>query len=365
MGRRAAILKNLRIPQPKFLGSTLSCLVALAVFLAMPMPPTQARDKQPNPNLPAQLEWVGMVRNARDVLGKPSRLKWLFKKVMGVDDSEKVMGMPYGIAVDRQGRMIVVDTKARAVHMFDPVRHKYKLLHAPASDPLASPIAVALDNDGDIYVSDSIRSRIFVFNSDGKFRRTIGALGKNESIFKRSTGIAIDRERGRLYVVDTVAMQVVVLTLEGKVLHRFGHRGADAGEFNYPTQIAVSPDGSFWVTDSLNFRVQHFTAEGKPMNGFGRLGDGLGEFDKAKGIAIDEKGHIYVVDGMRDRVQVFSPEGRLLFFFGNTGADAGEFFLPTGITIDGGQKIYVADGYNRRVQIFQLRPDATFRETGQ
>ncbi len=68
---------------------------------------------------------------------------------------------------------------------------------------------------------------------------------------------------------------------------------------------------------------------------------------------------------MRDRVQVFSPEGRLLFFFGNTGAQAGEFFLPTGITIDSSEKIYIADGYNRRVQVFQLRPDATFRETGQ
>ena len=158
------------------------------------------------------------MRNASDVIGKQSRFKWLLKKIVGLDDRQRAMMAPYGIAVDSKGRMLVVDTRARLVHMFDPENHKYKTFHSPDKDPFASPIAIALDGGGLIYVSDSVRSRIYVFNPEGKFLRTIGALGKNESIFKRSTGLAIDRKLQRLYVVDTIAMKVIVLTLDESTL---------------------------------------------------------------------------------------------------------------------------------------------------
>ena len=341
----------------KILGSALALLtLATSVFLAQPR--IEAVDRQPAHNLPRQLEWVGSVRSAADVIGKQSRFKWLLKKIVGLDDRERAMLVPYGIAVDSRGRMLVVDTRARLIHMFDAENHKYKTFSAPRTDPFASPIASALDKDGQIYISDSVRSRIFVFNSEGKFLRTIGALSRTESIFKRCTGIAIDRKRDRLYVVDTIAMKVIVLGLDGKVIQRIGERGLDPGKFNFPTQIAVAPDNSFWVVDSLNFRVQHFDAEGKVINGFGRLGDGLGEFDKAKGISLDNHGNVYVVDSYRDRVQVYSPEGRFLFFFGHTGPAEGQFYLPTGIAVDDQDRIYVADSYNRRVQVFHLRSDA-------
>ena len=341
----------------KLVGLTLALLLAAtSIFLAQPK--IEAVDRQPAHNLPSQLEWVGSVRNAADVLGKQSRFKWLMKKIVGLDDRERAMLVPYGIAVDSKGRMLVVDNRARLVHMFDAENRKYKTFNAPRNDPFASPIAIALDGAGQIYVSDSVRSRIFVFSPEGKFLRTIGGLSKTESIFKRCTGIAIDRKRERLYVVDTLAMKVIILGLDGKVIQRIGERGLEPGKFNFPTQIAVAPDSSFWVVDSLNFRVQHFDGEGKVLNGFGRLGDSLGEFDKAKGIALDSHGNIYVVDGYRDRVQVYTPEGRFLFFFGHTGPAEGQFYLPTGIALDDQNRIYVADSYNRRVEVFQLQSDA-------
>jgi len=330
--------------------------IGASIFLAQPR--IEAVDRQPARNLPSQLEWVGSVRNAADIVGKQSRFKWLMKKIVGLDDRERAMLVPYGIAVDTNCRMLVVDTRARLVHVFDAENHKYKTFNAPRNDPFAAPIAIALDGAGQIYVSDSVRSRIFVFNSEGKFLRTIGSLSKTESIFKRCTGIAIDQKRERLYVVDTVAMKVIVLGLDGKVIQRIGERGLDPGKFNFPTQIAVAPDSTFWVVDSLNFRVQHFDSEGKVINGFGRLGDGLGEFDKAKGISLDSHGNLYIVDSYRDRVQVYTPEGRFLFFFGHTGPAEGQFYLPTGIAVDNQDRIYVADSYNRRVEVFHLRTDA-------
>ena len=49
-------------------GALLAIAVPVSIFLAQPR--TEAVDRQPARNLPSQLEWVGAVRNATDVLGK-------------------------------------------------------------------------------------------------------------------------------------------------------------------------------------------------------------------------------------------------------------------------------------------------------
>ena len=327
-------------------------------------PASEADTKPPQVLLPSQLEYVGTLRSAADVTPKPGFFKKMVKKIVGLDDRDRAMLMPYGIAVDSQGRVLVVDTRERQVHVFDEQRKKYKTFHAPDREPFAAPIAIDTDADGKIYVSDSVRARIFVFTPEFKFIRTLGAINKDESIFKRCTGLSIDKKNGKLYVVDTVAMNIVALSLDGKVLNRFGRPGDGPLEFNYPTQIAVAPDSTLWVMDSLNFRVQHLDPNGTVLSAFGRLGDGLGEFDKPKGISLDNQGRVYVVEGRNDRVQVYSPEGNLLFFFGHTGNGDGEFFLPTGITVDRDNKIYVADSYNRRVAVFHAKPGSAAAPTG-
>jgi len=342
-------------------SSSKKLLGAIAAFclLAVPLGRRMVADSPKsaiNPIALGAVDWVGELRSAADVKGKPSWAKRVLKAVIGLDDQQKAMLTPNGVAVDPQGRILVADTKERVLHVFDPARRRYQEFHPPESDPFLAPLAVACDAQGRIYVSDALRSRVFLFNPQGKYLRALGAVDREESIFKRSTGIAVDSRRDRLYVVDTVAMRVVMMTLEGKVVGRFGQRGDGPGEFNYPTYIAVAPDGSLWVTDSLNFRVEHFDPEGKFLSAFGSPGSGPGEFDKAKGIAVDEQGRVYVVEGLNDRVQVFDAEGRLLFVFGSTGAGSGEFFLPTAITLDSENRIYVADGYNHRVQMFRLRP---------
>jgi DNA-binding beta-propeller fold protein YncE len=338
----------------KRLGWVAGVVCVLALLWVWPT--SEADTKPPQVLLPPQLEWVGALHSAADVTPKPGFFKKMVKKVVGLDDRQRAMMMPYGIAVDSQGRVLVADTRERVVHVFDAERRKYKSFHPPDREPFAAPIAIDTDAAGKIYVSDSVRARIFIFTPDFKFIATLGGLGKNESIFKRCTGLAIDKQRGRLYVVDTVAMNIVTMDLEGKVLNRFGKPGEGPLEFNYPTQIAVAPDGSLWVMDALNFRVQHLDPKGTVISAFGRLGDAIGEFDKPKGISLDGQGRIYVVEGRNDRVQVYSPEGNLLFFFGQSGAANGQFFLPTGITVDRNDKVYVADSYNRRVEIFHAKP---------
>jgi DNA-binding beta-propeller fold protein YncE len=312
----------------------------------------------PEPVSLGVVEYVGQLRAPVDVKGKPSGFKRFVNKALGIEDDHRRMVLPHGVAVDSRGRVLVADTKGQIVHIFDRAGRQYKQLRAPASNPFLSPIAIALDKEERIYVTDSGRALIFVFRPDGKFLKTLGALGKDESIFKRCTGLAIDREKGLLYVVDTAAMRVVALTTEGKVLNRFGKPGDGPAEFNYPTHITVAADGSLWVVDSLNFRVQHLESSGKFLSSFGGIGDRPGEFDKPKGIAIDRQGRIMVVEGRFDRVQAYDAQGRMMFTFGSTGSGAGEFFLPAGIALGEDGRIYVSDSQNGRIEIFQFNTSA-------
>jgi len=351
----------------KWLQSIAGVLAALS-FLFFPSPALgqdQPLTVGTAPALGEVPEYIGEVRIAKDVTGQGSWFKRAVRAVLGLDDTTRAMVMPNGVHVDAQGRILVADTRAQVVHVFDPQHRHYQVLRAPTSDPFLAPIAVATDSAGRIYVTDSVRSRIFVFSPEGKFLRTIGGIDKEESIFQRATGITIDTKLERMYVVDTLRMCVLVLSAEGKMLQRIGKRGSGPGEFNYPTHIALGADGTIWVADSLNFRVQHFDSKGNFLSMFGRGPNRTGELLTAKGIAVDAQERIYVVEGRTDRVRIYDPMGRMLSTFGQTGRGKGEFFLPSGIATGFRNEIVVADSYNGRVEIFRLSREAGAQKGGQ
>ncbi|MFQ5695587.1 MAG: 6-bladed beta-propeller [Terriglobia bacterium] len=260
---------------------------------------------------------------------------------------------PYAVAQDSQGRLIVADPGQRVVHIFDFERRKYQHLSGGRRERFRSPVGVAVDARDNIYVSDSVRARIYIFNKKGKFIRALGAPDR-ETVFRRPTGLALDPARRLLYVTDTLRHQVLVLDLGGALLRTIGRRGKGPGEFNYPTALALA-GGTLYVADAMNFRVQALTPEGHFLSSFGRLGNRTGTFNRIKGIAADTDGNLYVVDALFETVQVFDPEGRLLYYFGSTGTGDGQFTLPAGIYIDPRNHIFIADSYNRRVQEFRYR----------
>jgi sugar lactone lactonase YvrE len=259
---------------------------------------------------------------------------------------------PYSIAHDSMGRLLVADPGQRGVHVYDFEKHKYQFLKGPRNQPMKSPIDVACDARDNIYVSDSERARVYVFDPRGKFLRTIGGASADSRLL-RPTGMALDRAAGRLYLTDTLRHQVMVFALDGTLVRAIGRRGTGPAEFNYPTALTLS-GGRLYVVDAMNFRIQTITPEGRFVGSFGQAGDQTGTLNRPKGIAADTYGNLYVVDALFETVQVFDPEGRLLYYFGSGGVKPGQFHLPSGISIDDRNIIYVADSLNRRVEVFRL-----------
>jgi DNA-binding beta-propeller fold protein YncE len=259
---------------------------------------------------------------------------------------------PYGVVADSRGRVIVTDPGVPAIHIFDFERQKYKFIHRAGKQEILSPQCVAVDAQDNFYVTDSDAGKIFVFDAEGNYRRTIGALKGGEGMFKRPTGIAIDSAAQRIYISDTWRQQVFVLDMDGSVLQKIGKGGAAAGEFNFPTELSLAKD-ELLVVDAMNFRVQRLQPSGEITVVAGGAGDGSADMFRPKGIGLDSEHNLYVVDGLRDLVQVFNRQGQLLYYFGGSGNGPEEFQLPAGLFIDHHDRIYVVDSFNRRVQVLR------------
>ena len=172
----------------------------------------------------------------------------------------------------------MTDPGAYGVHIFDFKEQKYRFLFRAdkGKDPMLTPQCVAVDAQDNIYVTDSESGKVFIFNSEGKFQRTIGSLKGGEGYFKRPTGIAVDSAAQRIYVTDTLRNKIFVMDMQGSVLQTIGSNGEGPGEFNYPTELRLHGD-NLAVVDAMNFRVQVLDRSGQFQYAIGQLGDESGD----------------------------------------------------------------------------------------
>jgi len=100
---------------------------------------------------------------------------------------------------------------------------------------------LALDQQGNIYVTDRAAARITQFDASGLFRRTFGRLGDNIDEFVRPKGIAIDRE-DRIWVVDAATEVVKIYNDQAQLLLFFGEPGNAPGTMNLPATVVLDYD---------------------------------------------------------------------------------------------------------------------------
>jgi sugar lactone lactonase YvrE len=80
-----------------------------------------------------------------------------------------------------------------------------------------------------------------------------GIAGPNEGQLNSPTGLAIDSE-GNVFVTDMGNARVEEYDETGKFIAQFGSRGAGAGQLTGPDGVAVDSNGNVWVSDE-NERV--------------------------------------------------------------------------------------------------------------
>ena len=206
---------------------------------------------------------------------------------------------------------------------------------------------VAVDSQDRVYVFCRSEHPIIVFDRDGRFLRAWG-----EGMIKRAHDIIVGPDDS-IYCVDDWGHAVHKFTPEGDLLMSIetAESPADTGyiwdvqkevlragpPFNYPTGIALSPEGELYVSDGYgNARVHKFTAEGELLFSWGEPGTGAGQFVTPHNVCVDGDGTVYVADRQNRRMQLFSSQGELI-------GQWDDVWWPCDMCIDAEGHMYLAE----------------------
>ena len=283
-------------------------------------------------------------------------------------------GAPTGLAVDKQGNVLVYDAgNARIVKYSsagklitqwgsrgagDGQFGQVPMGTSTGSSPEMTMGDLKVDGQGNIYVADQGNRRIEKFDSNGKFLLAWGTEGKDDGQFQSPVGVAVD-SKGNVYVSDQLASRVQKFDGNGKFLTKFGGPGNANGEFSNMVYMITDDQDNLYVTDINTGNVQKFDPNGKFLAKWDSCGDrGLA---RPTGLAVDNQGNLYVTElGARTlganspgpRVCKLDRAGHSVFAWGSRGAGDGQFIRPYAVAVDGEGNVYVADTNNQCIQKF-------------
>jgi len=313
-----------------------------------------------------------------------------------------------GVAVDSAGNIFVADyynSTIRQIATNDAVSTVAGLAGSMGSNDgtnsaarFHDPLDVAVDSQGNLYVTDSSNDTIRKIARSGTnwVVTTIAGwaggppaeadgLGTN-ALFYDPTGIAVDANTN-LYVTDSFAQTIrkitpvgtnwVVTTIAGFPMASGSTDGIGTNaSFFYPHGLTVDGATNVYVTDTVNDTIRKLSLEGTNWvvttiagqpNVSGNS-DGTGSnalFYFPEGIVVNSQGDLFVADSFNDTLRRLTPAGTnwssatiggQVQITGNTDGTGTNalFYTPEGITLDSTGNLYVADTYNNTVRRGQI-----------
>ena len=217
---------------------------------------------------------------------------------------------------------------------------------APAADNLCSPLSVAVDHNGNLYVSDSGNSRVLEYFAP---------------------------------VANHASASVVFGQLGSFTSNAENLNGVSADSLSGPQGLAVDSDNNLYVADSNNRVLVYnrlFPDFTSALLVFGQNGNfttfacntggmtGANSLCGPRSVAVDSAGNVYIADTSNNRVLEYdtplvngTTAAQLVFgqaaMNGNTcnadGLGAGSLCNPSGVATDNLDRLYVIDGGNSRV----------------
>ena len=130
------------------------------------------------------------------------------------------------------------------------------LLQAP--DERACINGFTLDREGHIYITNACASlMVQEYSPEGELLRAFGKHDTGFENFAVPAGLAVTND-GQLWIVDTIRQVVSRFDHEGKLLSMIGGKGSQPGAFEYPSAVATDGESLLFVLERQGSRYQCF-----------------------------------------------------------------------------------------------------------
>jgi sugar lactone lactonase YvrE len=253
---------------------------------------------------------------------------------------------------------------------------------------LYQPRAVAVDASGNVFIADTVNSRVReIVKATGNIVTVAGTgysaysgdggPATSARIFD-PTGLAIDAS-GNIFIADFANYRIrEVVKATGNIITVAGNGSTtDSGDGGLatsaglasPASVAVDASGNLFIAE-YSSRVREViagtgtivTVAGTGMPGYsGDNGPATAAMlNSPYGVAVDAHGNLFIADSNNDRIrEVVQATGNIITIAGTGAAGysgdggpatAAKLFAPDGLTVDASGNVFIADTYNFRVR---------------
>ncbi|XP_066265865.1 tripartite motif-containing protein 2-like [Branchiostoma lanceolatum] len=195
-----------------------------------------------------------VVETGKEVIKKFSPSGKLIKKFpLG-----KYSTNPYGLAVQRDGRVVVADLDKHSIFLFEVAGTLVKQVggKGQGEGQFIKPSFVCVDKEDNIIVSDKDNHRVQVFDKNLNFKQKFGQKGKQPQGMWAPQGVSAD-SRGNIVLANLGDKSRISGVEHGRKLQVFGPDGtwvatisSDGDKLRRPHGLAVTEDGHVFVTDT-------------------------------------------------------------------------------------------------------------------
>ncbi|CAF4616300.1 unnamed protein product [Rotaria sp. Silwood1] len=293
------------------------------------------------PHIPPCATWSSKVTTVAGIFGKEG-------------DSPLHLNMPTDLAIDLDGNLFVSDEKNNRIQRFAPGETS----GVTVIWNLQSPQQIQFDyRTKALYVSEMEGGRVLKW--DLQTREGVTIIRN----CRRCTGVFVS-SKGFIYVVENRRHHVVKYQWDGRSETRLGVvagitdvSGRAAEYLSLPQAIFVDDVDNLYVADSGNSRVQKF----KPDS---RQGFTLYEYDQAIPlyVLVDSYDTVYVTIYVQEASNILRslivriPRNGSMNFIGNKDSEYSQQELQGahGLAFDQVGNMYVADTWNHRIQRYDI-----------